>query len=80
MECSERKEEHNPVAQVLAFYPIVNRSSLDSRADSRLFHMRQFNNWCKAIQILELNPNSAGGKVQLRVLDLACGKGGDLGK
>ena len=72
-----------------AFYSNLTRS-LDTRADSRLFHMRNFNGWVKATQIAELDPDtssprSAGGKKRsrvspLRVLDLACGKGGDLGK
>lgn len=74
-----------------AFYSNLTRS-LDTRADSRLYHMRNFNGWVKATQITELDPNTSRvsssnskGKKRswnspLRVLDLACGKGGDLGK
>jgi mRNA (guanine-N7-)-methyltransferase len=66
-----------------AFYSGLTRS-LDTRADSWLFHMRAFNGWVKATQIQELDPktNVKGKKTRtpLRVLDLACGKGGDLGK
>ena len=67
-----------------AFYSNLTRS-LDTRADSRLYHMRAFNGWVKATQIAELDPDTvgvsnAGGKKRsrrspLRVLDLACGKG-----
>ena len=67
-----------------AFYSNLTRS-LDTRADSRLYHMRAFNGWVKATQIAELDPdtviaNGTGGKKRsrrspLRVLDLACGKG-----
>ena len=67
-----------------AFYSGLTRS-LDTRADSYLYHMRAFNGWVKATQIQELDPRimSKGkpmGKTPLRVLDLACGKGGDLTK
>ena len=73
-----------------AFYSGLTRS-LNTRADSRLYHMRSFNGWVKATQIAELDPDtssrtgSTGGKKRsrispMRVLDLACGKGGDLGK
>jgi SAM-dependent methyltransferase len=71
------------------FYSGLTRT-LDTRADSRLYHMRAFNGWVKASQIQELDPkpslSSTGQSSQrivgspLRVLDLACGKGGDLGK
>ena len=67
-----------------AFYSGLTRS-LDTRADSYIFHMRAFNGWVKATQIQELNPKtkvkgSRRGDGKLRILDLACGKGGDLGK
>eukprot|EP01082_Thalassiosira_pseudonana_P005395 g5093.t1 g5093 contig18:618797-619997(-) len=53
--------------------------------------MRAFNGWVKATQIAELDPDTfaasstSGGRKRsrrspMRVLDLACGKGGDLGK
>ena len=67
-----------------AFYSGLTRS-LDTRADSYLYHMRAFNGWVKATQIQELDPaiiinRKSMGKTPLRVLDLACGKGGDLNK
>ena len=71
------------------FYSNLTRS-LDTRADSFLFHMRNFNGWVKATQISELDPLTFDSsnpskkrkrtKHPLRILDLACGKGGDLGK
>eukprot|EP00980_Cylindrotheca_fusiformis_P010109 scaffold2243_cov122-Cylindrotheca_fusiformis.AAC.25 len=67
-----------------AFYSGLTRK-LDTRADSHLYHMRSFNGWVKATQISELDPRIViNGKPTprgpLRVLDLACGKGGDLTK
>ena len=72
-----------------AFYSGLTRS-LETRADSRLYHMRAFNGWVKATQIAELDPDTSkhssssskkrSRRSPLRVLDLACGKGGDLGK
>jgi SAM-dependent methyltransferase len=67
-----------------AFYSGLTRS-LSTRADSYLFHMRAFNGWVKATQIQELDPRTTTKgkpmrKKPLRVLDLACGKGGDLTK
>jgi mRNA (guanine-N7-)-methyltransferase len=67
------------------FYSGLKRT-LDTRADSYLYHMRSFNGWVKATQIQELDPKAkdAQGKPNphgpMRILDLACGKGGDLGK
>lgn len=96
----QRQQQHQQhvdsgAAAADAFYSGLTRS-LDTRADSRLFHMRNFNGWIKATLIAELDPDTSstsrvfiggitGGKKRsrtspLRVLDLACGKGGDLGK
>mmetsp|Transcript_47 Transcript_47/g.57 ORF Transcript_47/g.57 Transcript_47/m.57 type:complete len:868 (-) Transcript_47:313-2916(-) len=73
-----------------AFYSGLTRKQ-GTQDQSWLFHMRKFNNWVKATHISELNPkimsvDSRTGKKtalpeqELRVLDLACGKGGDLTK
>jgi SAM-dependent methyltransferase len=66
------------------FYSNLTRDQ-DTTADSNLFHMRKFNNFVKSCQIKELNPNVGSAQPgkrprKLRVLDLACGKGGDLTK
>ncbi|CAM9147839.1 unnamed protein product [Choristocarpus tenellus] len=48
------------------------------QAQSLIYHLKRFNNWVKATLISKASkePEQKG----LRVLDLACGKGGDLGK
>lgn len=80
----ENFHKNKGAAEADAFYSGLTRS-LDTRADSYLYHMRSFNGWVKATQIAELDPRIIiDGVVQpkepLRVLDLACGKGGDLTK
>ena len=84
---SDEDNFHSDIGAATAdkFYSGLTRT-LDTRSDSRLYHMRAFNGWVKATQIQELNPHilQPGKKKRinspLRVLDLACGKGGDLGK
>lgn len=56
------------------FYNNLKRNATSDRADSMLFHMRAMNNWVKSILIGDFS------KRDDRVLDLACGKGGDLMK
>ncbi|VEU39589.1 unnamed protein product [Pseudo-nitzschia multistriata] len=62
-----------------AFYSGLTRDQ-KTRDKSILYHMKCFNNWVKATQIAELDPSTGSYKQPLRVLDLACGKGGDLTK
>ncbi|TDH73219.1 hypothetical protein CCR75_000529 [Bremia lactucae] len=58
-----------------AFYNQLQRRAQSDRADSLLFHMRALNNWVKSILINEFSRHEDDC-----VLDLACGKGGDLMK
>lgn len=70
----DETREHDPDAAA-AFYNQLQRRAQSDRADSLLFHMRALNNWVKSILINEYSSREGD-----RVLDLACGKGGDLMK
>jgi len=49
------------------------------KTDSRIKGLRSFNNWIKSIIIHKFSPkDSCEGR--LKILDIGCGKGGDLGK
>ncbi|XP_031552460.1 mRNA cap guanine-N7 methyltransferase-like [Actinia tenebrosa] len=51
----------------------------ESRKESRIFHMRNFNNWIKSVMINEfLQKIKKYNYRNIHVLDLCCGKGGDL--
>lgn len=51
------------------------------KTESRIKGLRSFNNWVKSTIIHKFSPDgSAESGNMLRVLDLGCGKGGDLGK
>jgi mRNA (guanine-N7-)-methyltransferase len=49
------------------------------KTDSRIKGLRSFNNWIKSTIIHKFSP-SESREGRLRVLDIGCGKGGDLGK
>lgn len=67
-------KEKDPGAAA-AFYNQLQRRAPSDRADSLLFHMRALNNWVKSVLINEYSRREGDC-----VLDLACGKGGDLMK
>ena len=51
------------------------------KTDSRIKGLRSFNNWVKSTIIHKFSPAEAETEpYPLRVLDIGCGKGGDLGK
>lgn len=69
--------------QVADFYNKKVKIDLETRSKSRIYYMRNFNNWIKSVLINEFtsrlcDENKSSG--QLRVLDLGCGRGGDIRK
>lgn len=69
--------DHSPT--VASHYNSLQEVGLAARSRSRIFFMRNFNNWLKSVligEILEQVRKTGTGKVS--VLDLGCGKGGDL--
>ena len=62
------------VKMAASFYDNLKRDSQADRGKSLLFHMRALNNWIKSVLIGKFVPPKA------KVLDLACGKGGDIAK
>ncbi|KAK7898251.1 hypothetical protein WMY93_019104 [Mugilogobius chulae] len=76
---SPRKKSCDHSAEVADHYNRLQEVGLQVRSQSRIFYMRNFNNWVKSVligEILEQLRKSRPGPV--RVLDLGCGKGGDL--
>lgn len=74
------QEEHAIV--VAAHYNHLEEKGLKERLNSPIFYLRNFNNWVKSVLIQEYTDKVREkdyGK-PLRVLDICCGKGGDLSK
>lgn len=82
--CTEEtsKKSSEPLAGTVAkHYNELKEGTKETRKESRIFHLRNFNNWAKSTVI-----NEYLDKVKRRkrttdnvvVLDMACGKGGDL--
>uniref|UniRef100_A0A3P8RZN4 mRNA cap guanine-N(7) methyltransferase n=1 Tax=Amphiprion percula TaxID=161767 RepID=A0A3P8RZN4_AMPPE len=65
--------------KVASHYNKLQEVGLAARSQSRIFFMRNFNNWLKSVLIGEILEQVRGaGPRQVSVLDLGCGKGGDL--
>ncbi|BGP37917.1 mRNA cap guanine-N7 methyltransferase [Rhodotorula kratochvilovae] len=57
--------------------PNTNRIA---RRDSPIIGLKNFNNWIKSVLIAKFGRREGDEKPKIRVLDLGCGKGGDLHK
>ncbi|XP_035773375.1 mRNA cap guanine-N7 methyltransferase-like [Anopheles albimanus] len=68
---------------VASHYNKLEDRGLSARKKSNIFHLRNFNNWIKSVVIEEYS-NLVKQRIPLgspfRVLDMCCGKGGDLMK
>ncbi|XP_039976845.1 mRNA cap guanine-N7 methyltransferase [Xiphias gladius] len=83
----EEDEETSPTkkkvidhsVKVASHYNSLQEVGLAARSRSKIFFMRNFNNWLKSVLIGEILEQVRGaGRQQVSVLDLGCGKGGDL--
>ncbi|KAK3085647.1 hypothetical protein FSP39_006590 [Pinctada imbricata] len=66
---------------VAKHYNELQETGLDTRSQSRIFYLRNFNNWIKSVLIgdtLQQIRENKGENQGISVLDLCSGKGGDL--
>lgn len=66
---------------VAEHYNTLEEKGLDERSKSRIVHMRNFHNWIKSMLINEYLSKIKDNKKHheaVRVMDMCCGKGGDL--
>ncbi|XP_060713190.1 mRNA cap guanine-N7 methyltransferase [Tachysurus vachellii] len=64
--------------KVATHYNSLQECGLVERSKSRIVHMRNFNNWLKSVLIGEILDTVRRNRREVCVLDLGCGKGGDL--
>lgn len=72
---NKRAENNNDSSTVAEHYNARPNLLPQDRLRSPIIHLRGFNNWIKSVLIREFVSQR-----NLKVLDLACGKGGDLYK
>ncbi|KAI0831777.1 mRNA capping enzyme-domain-containing protein [Trametes gibbosa] len=86
---SPRKKPRNDVAAVVQHYNARPDVGVAQRQDSPIIGLKSFNNWVKSVLItrfahpaLAASPggHGRGSRMRGRVLDMGCGKGGDLTK
>ncbi|KFO26911.1 mRNA cap guanine-N7 methyltransferase [Fukomys damarensis] len=76
-EKQKKLEGHS--SAVAAHYNELQEVGLEKRSQSRIFYLRNFNNWIKSVLIGEFLEKIRQKKTRdITVLDLGCGKGGDL--
>lgn len=78
---SRYNEAQSHGSVVATHYNTLEERGLAERCKSRIFYLRNFNNWIKSMMINEYLSKIWQGKshgAPLRVLDMCCGKGGDL--
>ncbi|XP_014247931.1 mRNA cap guanine-N7 methyltransferase [Cimex lectularius] len=77
------EKPNNTQSQVVNHYNSIEEKGLSYRNQSRIVYLRNFNNWIKSMLLAEYLDHIKSKKSQhepIKVLDLCCGKGGDLNK
>ncbi|XP_053207654.1 mRNA cap guanine-N7 methyltransferase-like [Panonychus citri] len=94
MNSQKRKAENHEdapepkLSKVIAtHYNRIEEKGIESRKESRIYYLRNFNNWVKAVIIAQaltkiqtMNERKDIRNKSVTVLDIGCGKGGDLRK
>ncbi|GCB75496.1 hypothetical protein scyTo_0019018 [Scyliorhinus torazame] len=74
-----QKTDEGHCSKVAAHYNELQECGLAVRNQSRIVYLRNFNNWIKSVLIGEyLEQVKQKNRQSISVLDLGCGKGGDL--
>lgn len=66
---------------VAQHYNAVPERGIEERTKSRIFYLRNFNNWIKSMligDIMDKIRRNNGRNCDITVFDMCCGKGGDL--
>jgi len=77
----DEKKDNSLGSTVAKHYNEISPNTKDARKESRIYHLRNFNNWIKSVVISEYLEKIRRRKrvsEDINVLDLACGKGGDI--
>uniref|UniRef100_A0A4W3K574 mRNA (guanine-N(7))-methyltransferase n=1 Tax=Callorhinchus milii TaxID=7868 RepID=A0A4W3K574_CALMI len=74
----KQKTSEGHCSKVAAHYNELQECGLAARSQSRIFFLRNFNNWIKSVLIGECLEKMRKNRRDIGVLDLGCGKGGDL--
>ncbi|XP_033754796.1 mRNA cap guanine-N7 methyltransferase-like [Pecten maximus] len=77
----QTREQEDHTSTVAKHYNELQESGLEKRKESRIFHLRNFNNWIKSVLIgetVQMVRQQSRDYKDLAVLDMCCGKGGDL--
>lgn len=82
---SENPDTSGGIGNLVAtHYNQLQETGLAKRKESRIYFMRNLNNWIKSqlineyVDRLRADDQSRGRPRRLNVLDVGCGKGGDL--
>ncbi|XP_053697778.1 mRNA cap guanine-N7 methyltransferase [Sabethes cyaneus] len=82
-EPEEKRAAGEHTALVATHYNEIKEGTLDDRSDSKIVYLRNFNNWVKSIIINKFLTKvraTVPERTPLKVMDMCCGKGGDLRK
>jgi mRNA (guanine-N7-)-methyltransferase len=78
---NDNNNDYNSVV-VAEYYNKKDNVDIDTRSKSRIYYLRNFNNWIKSVLINEIiNKIRYENRIRdIFVLDIGCGKGGDIKK